>query len=78
MSDDVKAKARQRGSSLANRPTQPMLDFLAILLNDYLSSETERAIKFLDDLTFDEAKRIINDLKERRDRDKHVSREHDE
>jgi hypothetical protein len=57
-----------------------MLRFLENLLNDcgfstrvqrnaWLTSEVDRDIKFLDELTFSEASRLINVLKERKEQD---------
>jgi hypothetical protein len=68
----------QRALSRVRRPTKPMLLFLDNLFNDvgfttrvqrnaYLSRELGREIKFLDDLTFEEGRSVINTLKERRD-----------
>lgn len=76
--DHEKARARKRAAALAHKATPAMVDYLTILLNHffgtrverngYLSRETEREIKYVDELTFDETKRLIEELKERRSR----------
>ncbi len=72
-----KERARKRAAALANKASEAQQEYLAILLNDvgfgtrlqrndYLSGEVERDIKYLDELTFDEAHRLIKELKARR------------
>lgn len=73
-----KARARKRAAALASKATPAMVDYLTILLNDffgtrvqrngYLSREADREIRYVDELTFDETKRLIEELKDRRNR----------
>lgn len=81
MASDFRKHARERSVAYSKKATEKQQEFLATLLNevgfgtrlsrnDYLSWEMEREIKYLDELTIDEAKRIIDALMERRDRNK--------
>lgn len=65
-------------SYVPERITKPQQNFLQILLNDcgfgtrdarnvWLSFETSRPIRFIDDLTKEEGRRLIEKLKEHRD-----------
>lgn len=68
----------ERAQKRFTKPTGPQLKYLPILFNDcgfttgvqrnaYLETEVGREIKFLDELTFDEARELISKLKTRRD-----------
>lgn len=67
-------RARKRAVALSPKPTAAMSNYLQILLNDcgygniaarkvLLSEVAERAITFIDDLTYDEAHKLIETLK---------------
>jgi hypothetical protein len=75
--NDYSEAARRRAAELAPKATKRQVEYLEILLNDngystrilrydFLSGETGRQIRYLDDLTLDEASSIINGLAERR------------
>lgn len=70
---DYTALAKARGSQLASKATPPQVRYLNDLLdvlgfvtrqqrNAYLSRITEREVKFVDDLTLQEATKLIREL----------------
>lgn len=77
--DEYMDVAKRRGASLSSRATKKQVEFLETLLNDcgfgtrdqrnlYLSQETAREIKFVDELTFEEARGLIDKLLKERTR----------
>jgi hypothetical protein len=77
--EDPRLRARKILLS-RSKPTPAMIKYLEILLNDcgfgtricrneYLSNRTGYEIHYLDEITFDEAKSMISELKEQRKRE---------
>ena len=73
MKNDYSDEAQKRAAELAPRATEKQTKFLEILLNDigchnritrntFLSDELGRPIRYMDDVTLDEATRLIDSL----------------
>jgi hypothetical protein len=78
-------KAKQRAAALSPKATKSQLNFLEILLNDcgfgtrlqrmdFVSTESDREIKFLDELTAFEASTLIDQLSKRRKEEQNKGR----
>jgi len=78
-------KARNRATALSPKATKSQINFLEILLNDcgfgsrlqrmdFVSTESDREIKFLDELTAFEASTLIDTLTKRRKEEQDNSR----
>ena len=78
--ENITRRARERLAKVSPKATKRQQEYMDQLFSEigfdrlnrnlYLSDECEREIHYLDDLTRTEAGRLIEELEERRDRDR--------